>query len=240
MNIGILVVCTGKYSIFFQSLYESCEKYFLPNHSKKYYVFTDDDNITTNNNIIKIHQEKLGWPFDTLKRFWLFAKSKDLLLKEDYLYFLNANMTCVSEVGDEILPFENNDYLCAVQHPGFYSKPINQYTYERNPLSNFYIPFDKGNFYYQGCFIGGRANEFISMSEYLDNLIDDDLSKGIIPVWWDESALNWYYLNRNPLIIDRHYAYYENHYYTHMNINNAKILLKDKRQFGGHDFLREK
>ena len=29
MSIGILIVCTGKYDIFFKDLYESSEKYFL-------------------------------------------------------------------------------------------------------------------------------------------------------------------------------------------------------------------
>lgn len=241
MNIGLLIICTGKYSIFFESLYESCENFFLPGHNKKYYVFTDDDKIVSKDNIIKIKQERLGWPFDTLKRFSIFNKEKDNLLKEDYLFFLNANMLCLKPVTDDILPGEENGYLMAVQHPGFYKKPNYTFTYERNSNSNFFIPFDKGNFYCQGCFIGGRSAEFIDMSEKLDSLIDDDYSKGIIPVWWDESALNWYYLNRNPLIVDQHYAYPENHIYDITLVREKAIILnRDKSNFGGHNFLREK
>ncbi len=242
LNIGLLIICTGKYSIFFESLYKSCEDNFLKNHKKTYYVFTDDDKIVSNNNIVKIHQDRLGWPFDTLKRFSVFNKSKDILLKEDYLYFLNANMFCLKEVGEEIIPTDENHYLTAVQHPGFYGKDINTFTYERNNNSKFYIPYGVGKYYYQGCFIGGRSREFIDMSIELDSLIDEDIKNEIIPVWWDESALNWYYLNRNPLIIDRHYAYPENHdnFYIDSDKKNAVILNRDKGSFGGHDYLRDK
>lgn len=241
MKIGILVICTGKYSVFFETLYKSCEEFFLTEHEKTYYVFTDDDNIVSKDNIVKIQQERLGWPFDTLKRFSIFNKIKETLLNEDYLFFLNANMFCLKEVDDSILPKKENNYLMAVQHPGFYKKPNYLFTYERNINSNFYIPFDKGDFYCQGCFIGGRSLEFIDMSEKLDKLIDDDVSRGIIPLWWDESALNWYYLDKNPLVIDQHYAYPENHIYDiTLKRENAIILNRDKSNFGGHDFLRKK
>jgi hypothetical protein len=240
MNIGLLIICTGKYSIFFNSLYESCEKHFLKNHKKTYYVFTDDESIESKSNIIKINQNRLGWPFDTLKRFSIFNKSKELLIKEDYLYFLNANMLCVDDVNEEIIPSVDNNYLAAVQHPGFYSESNNTFTYERNTKSNFYIPYGQGKNYYQGCFIGGRSVEFLNMSEYLDKLIDSDVENNIIPIWWDESALNWYYLDKNPLIIDRHYAYPEDQMYIGLDIKKTKILNRDKSKFGGHLFLREK
>lgn len=240
MNIGILIICTGKYSIFFESLYKSCEEFFLPEHQKNYYVFTDDENIVSRDNIIKINQDTLGWPFDTLKRFSIFNSIKSTLLKEDYLFFLNANMLCINKVGDDILPGEENSYLMAVQHPGFYNQPNFRFTYERNENSNFYIPYEKGTFYFQGCFIGGRSIEFMDMSEKLDKLIDDDVSKGIIPVWWDESALNWYYLDKNPLVVDQHYAYPENHKYDiSLKREKAIILNRDKSKFGGHNFLRK-
>ena len=176
----------------------------------------------------------------TIKRFSIFNSSKELLSQQDYLYFLNANMLCVEDINDEIIPDEKNDYLTAVQHPGFYSQENYNFTYERNPKSKFYVSYDEGQCYFQGCFIGGRSNEFLNMSEYLDSLIDEDLSNDIIPVWWDESALNWYYKDKNPLIIDRHYAYPENHVYPNVFLEKTKILKRDKSKFGGHGFLREK
>jgi hypothetical protein len=232
MKIGILIVCTGKYVIFFEDLYKSCEKYFLPDYEKTYFVFTDG-NILDNHNIVRIEQPVLGFPFDTLMRYEMFTKHKEKLQTQDYLFFLNANLQCVDYIGNEIIPKEEHQYLMAVQHPGFADRPINEYTYERNPNSNFYIPYDKGVYYYQGNFNGGRSKEFLEMSEILIELIKDDVSKGIIPVWWDESAMNWYLLDKTPLMTSTQYAAPEG-----WGISNMKIMSRDKNKYGGHDSLR--
>lgn len=232
MNIGILIICTGKYSIFFESLYESCEKFFLKDHKKTYYVFTESE-ISNNANVVKIHQQHSTFPNDTLKRFHMFNSIKDKLCEEDYVFFLNANMLCIDLIGDEIFPNESHGGLMAVQHPGFEGRPINEYTYERNLNSNFYIPYGDGIYYYQGNFNGGRSGDFLRMSELLAGLIDDDESKGIIPIWWDESAMNWYLKNKTPLMVSKQYASPEG-----WNIPNTKIMNRDKNKFGGHTYLR--
>ena len=36
MNIGIIFLANGTYSIFIDNLIESCEKYFLPNFKKEF------------------------------------------------------------------------------------------------------------------------------------------------------------------------------------------------------------
>ena len=71
MKIGILTICTGKYTIFFDSLYESLEKHFLKGYEKTYYVFTDGE-IREEDNVVRIEQTKLGWPYDTMMRFNMF------------------------------------------------------------------------------------------------------------------------------------------------------------------------
>ena len=45
MKIAILYICTGKYNIFWKDFYTSCEKNFIPNSEKHYFVFTDAENI---------------------------------------------------------------------------------------------------------------------------------------------------------------------------------------------------
>lgn len=230
--INIFTICTGKYIMYFKQFYESCENKFLTNRKKKYFVFTDGE-LPNYENVVKIHQEKLGWPYDTMMRFKMF-NSVEHLLDGEYVYFFNVNIHFVESIGDEVLPGEDNDYLMGVNHPGFYDKTLIQFPYERNKFSNFYIPFNIGEHYYQGCFNGGRKKEFMKMSNLLQVLIESDMSKGIIPIWHDESALNWYYVNKNPMIIDSSYAYPEA-----WNIPfDRKILQLDKSKMGGHDFLR--
>lgn len=225
MKIGVLIVCTGKYVKFFEPLYRSCQEFFMTDHDVTYYVFTEGE-IPKEPKIRHVYQPVMGWPYDTLMRFEMFLKVKEELLNEDYLFFMNANMLCVDKVGEEILPKEEHSYLMAVQHPGFINRSIDDYTYERNPNSNFYIPYGKGQKYYQGNFNGGRSKEFVEMSEKLLELIKDDLSKGIIPVWWDESALNWYLLDKTPLATSVQYAAPQG-----WGIENPKIQNRNKGDY---------
>ena len=79
MKIGILYICTGKYTIFWKDFYLSCEKHFIPEEEKHYYVFTDSKEIdfeTENSNIHRIYQENLGWPGNTLRRYEMFLGAK--------------------------------------------------------------------------------------------------------------------------------------------------------------------
>jgi len=234
MRVAILTICTGKYTMFFKGFYESSKEYFLPGIEKNFFVFTDGV-IENGSDVIRVEQKKLGWPFDTMMRFSMFNSISDQLKDFDYIFFLNANMVCVEKVGEEILPNKENDYLVGVDHPGFYHRPQDTFTYERNRISNFFIDINQGKNYFQGCLNGGRSKEFLEMSIELEKLIYDDLRKNHIPLWHDESALNWYYSKRNPKVLPPSYAYPEvaNPDY------DKKIIQLDKSKFGGHDFLRK-
>lgn len=231
-TIDILTICTGKYTVFFKDFYESCEKFFLPGYNKRYFVFTDGE-LLESENIVKIHQNKLGWPYDTMMRFKMFNSIKNEL-NGDYVFFFNVNIKFISEVGEEVLPKEENEYLMGVIHPGFYNSSINHVPYERRYDSNFFIPVGVGSYYYQGCFNGGRTKEFLEMSSILESKINMDMANGIIPIWHDESALNWYYSTRSPLSLNSGYAYPESAEIPF----DKKILQVDKNKFGGHHNLR--
>jgi len=230
-KVAILIIATGKYSSFVNNLYNSCEEFFLPKISKDYYVFSDTIS-SQKDNIMVISQSHLGWPYDTMFRFKFFNSISDKLSKYDFLYFLNANMEVISVVGSEILPIEES--LVGVIHPGYYTNDVNEFPYERRTNSQFYIPRESGKHYYQGCFIGGKSNDFLEMSLILDRMVDVDLSNNIIPIWHDESALNWYYLNKNPLSLNSSYSYPEA-----LDLPfEKKIVQLDKSRYGGHSFLR--
>lgn len=232
-NIGVLIICTGKYQIFFDELYKSCENFFLVGHPKTYYVFTDGD-INEYDNVKKIYQENLGWPNNTMKRFEIFNKIYEKLIQQDYLFFLNANMLFVDNVGDEVIPKKENNFLVGTQHPGYYNQNIDDYPYERRPESTLSVPFGVGNHYYQGCFNGGSSKNFLEMSSILSNKINEDLKNGITPIYHDESAINWYFLNMNPLLMDCGYSYPGN-----LEIPfTKKIIQRNKAEYGGYDYLR--
>lgn len=221
--------------MFFKDFFETCESLFLKGHEKKYFVFTDGESELFNNpNVCKIHQNQLGWPYDTFMRFHMFCSIEKALSDMDFLFFFNANMKFIELIGKEILADQSNDWLIGVNHPGYYKEQIKDFPYDRNPESTAFIPVGQGKYYYQGCLNGGRSEEYLEMARQLAKNIDDDKAKGIIARWHDESHLNHYFLSKNPKLLDCSYAYPESLTLPF----DKKIIQLDKSKRGGHDYLR--
>lgn len=242
MKIAVLYICTGKYSIFWEPFYRSCEKYFLPENEKHYFVFSDTVNEEIHQKIFVIHQEKLGWPYDTLMRFHFFDQIKEKLKEYDYIFFFNANVIFQKKVDENILIIDGLPAeLIVVKHPFFdWVKYPRNYPYDRNRKSTAFIPFKKGFMYAFGAVNGGNAESYLEMVEFLKANIDRDLNKNIIPIWHDESQLNKHVLTtkRRVKILNYNFGFPEGHDLPLKN--DVFILVKDKTNFGGHDFLREK
>jgi hypothetical protein len=255
MKIGIIFIATGKYYIFTKDLVESFEKFFLPNHEKKYFVFTDNnDPDVKGDNIHYIIKEKEEWPFDSLNRFKNIYENKDLFSDIDFIFFTNANMKALQLINDEILPDENYDFS-AVIHPGYFMDKNEGFPYERNPSSLAYIPYGEGESYYQGCFFGGRKSEFIKMCDVIAENTKEDLDNDIIASVIDESHMNKYLIDKRVMPISPVYAYPEqiligktkndnSDYskcisYLELSKKDPIMIQIDKRLFGGHDFLRK-
>lgn len=259
MKIAILTIATGKYQIFLDELIDSSERYFMKGHEKEYFIFTDSiEYRNENTDKIKIIEQKhLGWPYDTMMRFHMFLSIKEKLLEFDYVFFFNANMIFKRDVGIEILPDVEDSYLVGVKHPGFHLgvtidwdrdiKKI-EFPYERDPEISCHIGQGEGSYYFQGCFNGGRGIEWIEMCDLLSKMIDSDLSKGLIPVWHDESYLNWYFSKRRVKTLSPAYGVPEqvlerNFQPTQINYMvlcdaNHYIMQRDKSKYGGSDLLR--
>lgn len=208
MKIAIFSISLGKYDIFFDEFYRSVNKLFLPKHEKKFFIYTDKD-LGDYENVELFQQQKLGWPFDTMMRFHFMTEIKEKLLQYDYIYFFNINMKVLKEINDEVIPQEKNDFLVGADHPIHSGWENHRLPYERNVNSQFFIPVNQGSKYYQGCFNGGKSTVFIEMCEILKDKIDKDLSNNITPIWHDESALNWYFNKKKPLMLSKLYIYPE-------------------------------
>jgi hypothetical protein len=125
--------------------------------------------------------------------------------------------------------------------------------YERRKESNFCISdIDENMMYYQGCFNGGESSMWIEMCKELSGKIDDDLRSNVIPVWHDESAINWYFKSRNIVSLEPNYAIPEAvlsgnfqpastnnvHCYHYLTDVKPYAVQRDKSNYGGSDFLR--
>lgn len=241
-KIGVLVIALGRYDSFWPELYRSCEKYFLPEWEKQYFVFTDNQNLKYKNkeNVTTFFQKKMGWPWDSMMRFEMFYRRKPMLEKCDYLFFLNINLIVKKEIGEEILPTEKNDWLLVCTHSSYYNKPVNTFPYDRNPLSTAYIPYNVGKHYAPGGFNGGRSAEFLEFCSVCAKNVRIDMKNNVIALWHDESHLNKYILDKNPLIAPINYMYPKNVKWLKESFfsKDIRMELRDKVHYGGHYYLR--
>lgn len=230
MKIGILYIAIGRYEFFWKSFYESSERYFMQEYSREYFVFTDAVSLfgeEENEHIHRIHQADMGWPNNTMKRFYLFLTIREQFKEIDYLFFFNANMEFVAPVGMDILPDEKGNGLVGALHSWHTDYPRWGYPYERRSESTAYIPYLKGKHYFQGSLIGGTTKAFLQLCEVCDCWLEKDRVKNIIPIWHDESIVNRYFVDNPPKVLDCRYNYCEIKAFP----IEKKILYKDKTRY---------
>lgn len=205
MKICILNIATNNYIQFVNQLLESIDENFLNGHEISSLVFTnhDVDPESDRIKISKINHEP--WPIPTLKRYHYFIQEADYISTFDYCYYLDVDMRIEGKVGEEIF-----GDLVATQHPGFWFKDPNYFTYERRQQSTAYIPFGEGKMYYAGGFNGGNPESFLSMSQTIVDNVNKDFENNIIAEWHDESHLNRYLLDNPPTVeLNPSYCYPE-------------------------------
>lgn len=200
-KIGMLYLCTGKYTVFWPEFYRSFAQNFLPGCEKEYFVFTDAAHIEYEDapGVRRIPQQAYDWPYSTLRRFSIFLTQQQALAACDFVFFFNANLVCRQPVtAEEFLPRpERGEHLLLVQQPGFWDKKPLFYTYERDPRSTAYIPYNCGRDYVSGGLNGGTAAAYLAMCRELERRTEQDLAHGIIARWHDESQLNRYAAERS-------------------------------------------
>ena len=235
-TIGIFYICTGKYAIFWEQFFISAEKHFCPGIKKQYFVFTDQEIKLKNEHVKIIHQPRLGWPFDTLKRFHLFNNIREEAMRCDYLYFFNANMVFLRDVmPSDIFPTEE-EQIVVTRHPFYYESAIGG-PFETDPKSAAYIKDTDATWYVAGGLSGGIAKHYYELGDQIIKTVDQDLAQDHISPWWDESHLNY------------HIAQHKNYRVLHPGFIcpdqrkkgfpfKVYLVVLDKNNFGGHEFMR--
>lgn len=201
-EIGVCIMATGKYAQFAENFISSARKHFCNSHRVKYFVFTDQL-ITPANDIVRIEQKRLGWPYDTLMRFHIYYNNRHHMKNCDFIYAIDADMQFISDVENEVL----TDRV-AVQHFGFVGL---RGTYETRKKTMARVSSREGSIYYCGGVYGGRKKEFIKLCKTIRKNIDIDLSRNYIARWHDESHLNRYFIDHPPTTtLTPSYCYPEN------------------------------
>jgi len=202
-KVGLLIICTNKYTRFLDPLLRSADQYFLKNQDVTYFVFTNQEvELATNRKVVGTYVDHKEWPWMTLGRYKIFSDASEELSKMDYLYYCDADMLFVGEVGDEIL----GDRV-ATQHPGLYGT---RGTPETNPQSLACVYPHEEMQYFAGGFNGGKSEEYLKMAKVISDNIDIDYAKGVIAVWHDESHFNRYCVDNPPTkVLSPSYCYGE-------------------------------
>lgn len=236
-RIGIVYMATGYYCCFWKEFYTSCEAFFCVNAKKGYEVFTDSaELLNTNIPNVTFHAiEDKGWIINvSSKSEFICSISERLRINYDYVYYLNGNFRCLKPIySQEILPEAQNGYFAALSFLHNRHKSPDQYDYDRNANSHAFVPSGKGKRYYQASFYGGRTEELLKFSEWSREMIQRDMSYGIIARYHDESYLNCYLQDAEPLVLSDVYGYSD---FTQYN-GEYKAELVNKNLFLGINLL---
>lgn len=202
MNVGLLLIATGRYWQFVAPLIDSASRNFLVGHDVTAYVFTEPPpkghiTIARSRHIAvePVAQDCLGWPFSTLLRYNIFTRTAHMLASHDYLYYCDVDMRFNGAVSDEIF-----SDVVSVQHPGFTNKHPRDFTFERRPQSSAYIPEGQGTCYYAGGLQGGRSERYLAIARHLASCVTVDLEAGLVAEHNDESHWNRYLWQHPPTL----------------------------------------
>uniref|UniRef100_A0A452RHQ5 ABO, alpha 1-3-N-acetylgalactosaminyltransferase and alpha 1-3-galactosyltransferase n=1 Tax=Ursus americanus TaxID=9643 RepID=A0A452RHQ5_URSAM len=201
-TIGLTVFAIKKYVVFLELFLQTAEKHFMVGHRVTYYVFTDRPAnvpsvpLAEGRQVVVLEVRNYArWQDVSMHRMKTISNfSQERFLREvDYLVCVDVDMKFSDHVGVEILsPF------FGTLHPGFYRAARNDFTYERRPRSQAYIPRDEGDFYYAGGFFGGSVVEVLQLTTACHQAMVVNQANGIEAVWHDESHLNRYLLYHKP------------------------------------------
>ena len=239
MKIAMLYVCTGKYEIFWDTFYNSCEMNFYKGIDKEYFVFSDNSRIQElkNNNVHVFYQAKSGWPYDTLLRFNWFCTIQDKLRKFDYCYYANANTQFIKPTDVNIFPLPNkkNPLILGIHSHMYYDYTGVHFHPERNPKSTAFISEGTECRAHCGGFWGGTSEAIITMCCELRDRIAQDLNNGIVATWHDQSHLTRYALEVDHYNIEKDVVSSEEYIVN----DKCVIVFLNKDHFGGNNKLRQ-
>ena len=184
MNIGVILIATRKYSVFLDALLPGIRAHFLRRHHVTIHLFSDKD-LSLGDDVVVHSVPEWGWPDATLRRYEAMTMDAGLLLKEDYLFYMDVDSMVVDIVGDDIL-----QPLVATVHPGYYARGGG--TWEMDAVSTAYVPPVRRKVYVAGGFQGGESERYLWAAWRMYQAIEEDRQKGITAVWHDESHWNAY------------------------------------------------
>ncbi|GHV21172.1 hypothetical protein FACS1894174_04210 [Bacteroidia bacterium] len=201
-KVGIVYICRGRYILFWKDFYLSCEKHFFPKEGEKhYFVFTDGVVYDEENPRVHVYPIKKEFDVSGLLRPDMFLKAETKLKEMDYVYFFNANLKFVKDIGIEYFP-ASPDELVVIPHSFVIKKRRKvDFPYEKNTDSLVFVSDNDNIIYIAGEGNGASSELFLKLVKETTIRTQEVLSKEIVVTFHNDFHPNRYILNSEVRII---------------------------------------
>lgn len=214
------IVATNHYINYAATLISDLEKVGF-GHDTEVIIFTDNPRKELESKCLHVKQIRIPsliWPDITLFRFHIISKFKEQI-RGRYFVWIDADMRIVKKFNP--IEFLLGNEICLSRHPG-YSISFNSFMqlwrkgklrtglarlriilkhklsdqgWEINKESAAYVPLWKRKVYVQGGFWISERSAGIKMASTISESIETDLLRSHVPIYHDETYLNWFYVN---------------------------------------------
>nr|XP_019586730.1 PREDICTED: glycosyltransferase 6 domain-containing protein 1-like [Rhinolophus sinicus] len=233
ITIGLVVWAAGKFiGEDLKQFIQSANKHFMIGYNVIFYILMD--------NFSRIPHVELG-PLRTFKLLAIVSEGKvweDLnvmgmktlnvyIIKHmerevDFLFCMTANQIFKNDFGVETL-----GKSVAQLHAWWYFENAKKVPYERRPKSAAFIPFGKGDFYYDSAIFGGTPQEVLTFTAEYQKAVTNDTKNGLRSTY--ECHLNkYFFINKPTKLLSPEYNW-DPTFRTPPQIKRVKIARQSKR-----------
>ena len=194
-RIGIVIIATNAYFVLGIRFIKKFMQYYKGNSEIKFYFFSNqngDEYVSDNIDVTFIKDNHLDWVSATNSKFKNIINIENKLINEvDYVYYFDADTNILKKFTEEWFIGD----MVGGEHFANATVLSNGKGFDRNPISNAYVPEDSKLLYtyYYGAFFGGKTLNTINFCKILSRYQIEDQLKGYEPPVNDESYINAYF-----------------------------------------------
>lgn len=216
--------------------------------------FGSDSEISDSVEITSVEIGNLLWPQASMERYEL-MRSRSADDTSTWKFWIDADMLFGENFETHWSALLDNSKLKFVQHPGFYRKfPIFELllmylrqpglfasdaanyfkngalgTWENRAAHASFVPRANRQNYVAGGFWGGGVEDFNKLLADITRISEGEAKSGRIPIWHDESYLNWWFsfFGANSILLDPRFCWTDTAIYL-ANFPQAIIAVSKK------------